>query len=125
MNDFGFVYLLQSLDQENVYKIGFTKRSPSQRLFELNQSSPLAKGFSLLCYGETDSVKKAEKFFHKKLENFRIPSTELFKGELFIFVAYMFYYEEWYSFCEHDCRPNLGCKLSDLINPYEESSYVF
>jgi hypothetical protein len=125
MSDFGFVYILKSDDEEDVYKIGFTKRAPSSRLKQINDTCPDSNGFSLFCYAEFEDPKTVESFIHKKLNTFRIPSTELFKGPSFIFVSYLYFHENWASFSECTCLPEIKIPLEELPNPYMEDGYVF
>lgn len=127
MNNIGFVYLFYSLDsKDNVFKIGFTKNTPTYRLLQLNNAAyPEALGFELLCYGECEKPKIVESQFHNLLKAYQIPSTELFKVDIKKVISYFFYYDNWLSFCDHQCTSILGIDLSTLNNPYEENLNVF
>lgn len=118
MSKYGFVYLLKSYDKEDVYKIGKTQISPSERCEQINSNHPSAKGFDLLCYIEVESPYQMERFFHKELEQYRIPSTELFETKLENIAGYFYHCRECFSFCDVHLLPELLSPLENLKDPY-------
>lgn len=125
MSKYGFIYLLKSYEKDNIFKIGSTTRSPSKRVEEINSMNPNSLGFDLLCYAEFQDPMKVERFLHKHLEKFRIPSTELFEGSLVVFASYLYRHQDHMTFCECGLLAELLCPIEALPDPYEEMNYVF
>lgn len=79
----GYVYIMrQPIHEENIFKIGLTRRSSEERSKELSNTSSADKFFIINSYHTKDCV-EAEKQIHKKLENFRLTSRrEFFRCDL-------------------------------------------
>lgn len=82
MASFGFVYVINHDYMPGVYKIGYTDRSPMQRLQELASSTSVPTGFNLVFYGEFQNAQSIEASIHEQLANYRIDeSREFFEFE--------------------------------------------
>ncbi len=79
----GWIYIMrQPIHEENIFKIGLTKRSTEQRSKELSNTSSADKFFTVNSYNTKDCV-KAEKQIHEQLENYRLTSRrEFFRCDL-------------------------------------------
>lgn len=124
---YGFVYLLGHDCMPDVYKVGFTERSPHQRMQELSNSTSVPGAFSMLCYIEVPDPQIVEQRFHKWMENMRItPNREFFKTQNLRWLAGLFqYFGDRLSFTEIDlfdalqeCCERNGWEDSTPINPY-------
>jgi len=73
----GFVYLLGNDSFNNLYKIGYTFKSPHQRASELsNTSSP--NDFYVLIYAATESPSEYESAFHHTFAEKRVNQNREF-----------------------------------------------
>lgn len=79
----GFVYIMrQPIHEENIFKIGLTRRSSEERSKDLSNTSSADKFFVINSYHTKDCV-EAEKQIHKELEYFRLTSRrEFFRCDL-------------------------------------------
>jgi hypothetical protein len=79
----GYVYIMrQPIHEENIFKIGLTKRSLEDRRKELSNTSSADKFFIINSYHTKDCV-EAEKQIHKELEQYRLTSRrEFFRCDL-------------------------------------------
>lgn len=79
----GFVYIMrQPAHEENIFKIGLTKRTSEQRSKELSNTSTIDKFFIINKY-QTRNCEEAERLIHEKLEKYRLSKRrEFFRCEL-------------------------------------------
>lgn len=79
----GYVYIMrQPIHEENIFKIGLTRRSSEERSKELSNTSSPDKFFIINSYHTKDCV-EAEKQIHKELENYRLTERrEFFRCDL-------------------------------------------
>lgn len=79
----GYIYIMrQPALEENIFKIGLTRRDVKKRKKELSNTSSPDKFFVINSYYTKDCV-KAEKEIHKRLEKYRLTSRrEFFKCDL-------------------------------------------
>jgi hypothetical protein len=79
----GYVYIMrQPIHEENIFKIGLTRRSSEERSKELSNTSSADKFFIINSYHTKDCI-KAEKQIHKELEDYRLTSRrEFFRCDL-------------------------------------------
>jgi hypothetical protein len=74
----GYIYVMrQPTHEENIFKVGLTKRSPEERRKELSNTSSVDKFFVINSYYTKDCV-KAEKQIHKNLETYRLSARREF-----------------------------------------------
>ena len=79
MSKYGFVYVLTNECMPGVAKIGYTDRSPLQRVEELSGSTSIPVEFEIYCYGETCDAFEFEQGLHKWMGGSRInPRREFF-----------------------------------------------
>lgn len=77
---YGFVYVLGNYSMPNVYKIGATTRTPSQRCDELSKATACPQEFMLLFYAEVEAPFDVEGWLHRRYASNRISSgREFFK----------------------------------------------
>lgn len=82
MSSFGFVYILSNVSMPGIYKIGFTDRSPMNRVNELSSSTSIPTSFEIVAYGEVENAQSIENELHKQFNEFRISSNrEFFRRE--------------------------------------------
>jgi hypothetical protein len=79
----GYIYIMrQPIHEENIFKIGLTKRSAEQRSKELSNTSSPDKFFIINSYHSKDCL-EAEMQIHKQLEAYRLTSRrEFFRCDL-------------------------------------------
>lgn len=79
----GYIYIMrQPIHEENIFKIGLTRRSSEQRSKELSNTSSADKFFIINSYHTKDCI-EAEKQIHKELERYRLTSRrEFFRCDL-------------------------------------------
>lgn len=74
----GYVYVMrQPTHEENIFKVGLTKREPEKRKRELSNTSSVDKFFVINSYYTKDCI-KAEKVIHEQLKEFRLTSRREF-----------------------------------------------
>lgn len=79
----GFVYVLGHHCMPDVYKIGFTERSPHLRCEELSKSTSAPGDFALICYAEYERAHDREQEIHRLLGKYRVDAgREFFKCDL-------------------------------------------
>jgi hypothetical protein len=66
-----WVYVLDNPAFPNLIKIGYTDRSPTERIEELSRATSVPEPFTLLFACELDNADRLEKDLHQKLERFR------------------------------------------------------
>jgi hypothetical protein len=79
----GYVYIMrQPIHEENIFKIGLTRRDSEKRSKELSNTSSADKFFIINSYNTKDCF-EAEKQIHKELEGYRLTSRrEFFRCDL-------------------------------------------
>lgn len=79
----GYIYIMrQAAFEENIFKVGLTRRDVEKRKKELSKTSSPDKFFVINSYLTKDCV-EAEKEIHKKLEKYRLTSRrEFFRCDL-------------------------------------------
>lgn len=79
----GYVYVMrQSTHEENIFKVGMTKRDTEKRSKELSNTSSVDKFFIINSYYTKDCI-DAEKQIHEKLKDYRLTSRrEFFRCDL-------------------------------------------
>jgi hypothetical protein len=76
---YGFVYLIVNREMPDVFKIGFTERSPHLRAEELSKSTSVPYQFDVLCYIEVEECQAVEVALHRFFRNWRVrPDREFF-----------------------------------------------
>ncbi|WP_295487940.1 GIY-YIG nuclease family protein [uncultured Pseudomonas sp.] len=87
MSKYGFVYCVDNLFMPGLFKIGFTDRSPRNRLEELSNSPSVPAPFDLLFFAEVEDAFRVEQSIHaefnwarvsKNREFFQIRCTDLY-----------------------------------------------
>ncbi|MCV2495834.1 GIY-YIG nuclease family protein [Pseudomonas paraeruginosa] len=77
--NYGFIYCLSNPSMPGIYKVGKTDRAPSQRCFELSNSTSVPEPFFILFYIEVDNALQTERALHRDLDDFRVsPNREFF-----------------------------------------------
>ena len=104
---YGFVYVLGNYSMPNVYKIGATTRTPSQRCEELSKATACPQEFTLLFYAEVEAPFDIEGWLHRRYADNRISSGREFFNLSFVeldglYDALRF---ESLTFCDHMMRP--------------------
>lgn len=80
---YGFVYILANRAMPNIFKVGFTEKSPTARAIELSRSTGVPLPFDLVCYGEFEDCQSAERDIHENFADKRVnDSREFFYGPL-------------------------------------------
>jgi len=78
-SNFGFVYLIGNPFMPDVYKIGFSDRSPNQRALELSAGTGCPHPFHVICYIEVSDPMAHERDMHDLFSRYRIsPNREFF-----------------------------------------------
>lgn len=77
---YGFVYILSNEIMPDIYKIGYTDKSPMQRCYELSSKTAVPMPYQVVCYGEVDNAYMLEQRLHQNYNEFRInDSREFFR----------------------------------------------
>jgi hypothetical protein len=77
---YGFVYVVYNESMPELYKIGYTNRSPLERCRELSDKTSVPTQFKIYCYGEIENPSDFERKMHEAAERFRVNSSrEFFK----------------------------------------------
>lgn len=77
---YGFVYILNNHQMPNLYKIGFTNKSPMQRCHELSSKTSVPEPYNLVCYSELSYPAQLEHKLHNDYKDNRVNSNrEFFK----------------------------------------------
>jgi hypothetical protein len=97
MASYGFVYLIGHDYMPGIYKIGYTDRSPLQRVQELSASTSIPCGFNLIIYGEFENPAGIEAALHRDLADMRVDKNrEFFKmDEIFILSRMVNFFDEY------------------------------
>lgn len=78
--NYGFIYCLSNPSMPGIYKVGKTDRAPSQRCFELSNSTSVPEPFGILFYVEVDNALQTERALHRDLDAVRVsPNREFFQ----------------------------------------------
>lgn len=78
--NYGFIYCLGNRAMPGIYKVGKTDRSPSQRCFELSNSTSAPAPFDILFYVEVDNALSTERELHRAMDEHRVSDNrEFFK----------------------------------------------
>lgn len=100
---YGFVYVMVNESLPNLYKIGYTTKSPMARANELSRTN-IPHQYYVVAYAEYENVELAEKEYHAKYASHRLKQNkEFFKftpEEVWQLVDFMD--EEGYSFSKCD-----------------------
>lgn len=76
---YGFVYVMENEIMPNVYKIGYTDRSPKQRADDLSNTS-IPTPYEVVAYWEVENPMAHEKQLHNLLSDKRVAANrEFFK----------------------------------------------
>lgn len=81
-NEYGFVYVLQNEAMNGYYKVGMTKRPPSQRAEELSSATGVPFQFNVVYYAEVESPLLVERHVHAVLNEYRAEGREFFRCRL-------------------------------------------
>ena len=80
--NYGFIYCLSNPSMPGIYKVGKTDRAPSQRCFELSNSTSVPEPFYILFYVEVDNALQTERVLHREFDTVRVsPNREFFQCE--------------------------------------------
>lgn len=81
-HDYGFIYVMRNPQYErDIYKVGFTKRTPDVRANDLSRTSGVIDYFAVVQDWEVTDCVTAEKEIHKRLTPFRVTDRrEFFKA---------------------------------------------
>ena len=106
---YGFVYVMANESLPNLYKIGYTTKSPMARANELSRTN-IPNDYYVVAYAEYENVEVAEKEYHLRYANKRFKKNKEFfeftPEEVWKIVDFMS--EEGYSFSK--------CDGIDLVN---------
>lgn len=77
---YGFVYVMRNRCMPNIYKIGYTDRTPLTRRDELSASTSIPCEFEIVCYGEIENARQLESDLHSDFSDCRVSGNrEFFK----------------------------------------------
>lgn len=96
MANYGFVYLMSNNSMPDIYKIGYTDRSPLQRRDELSSSTSIPTSFELIFYIECENPIYVEKEMHDAFSKYRVSNKrEFFKFDIKTLMINVYtYFEE-------------------------------
>ena len=121
MSKYGFVYLLSNSAFPNLYKVGCTERSPTQRAFELS-STGVPEPFEVVGYIECQDPQRVELDIHRKLSQWRCNSRrEFFNAPIELIAALMFFHTDslcWVNRSFYEFSEKEVCFLAD---PYAKA----
>ncbi len=82
--DPGQIYIMRSGSHyDDLYKIGFTRRSSEARAVELSSETGVPTGFGVLASWEVGDCARVEGEIHKRLKHLRVNTRrEFFRGNL-------------------------------------------
>jgi len=75
---YGFVYILNNDIMPEIYKIGFTEKSPLQRCSELSSKTAVPIPYSVVCYGEVFDPQSLENKLHNLWADNRVNNNREF-----------------------------------------------
>ena len=100
MAESGFVYCLSNRCMPGIYKVGFTRGSPSLRERQLSSSTGVPAEFEVHWYAESEEADLLEAEIHKALNECRVSSSrEFFRCcpiEIFNLLDYR-HESDWFS----------------------------
>lgn len=121
---YGFVYILANEAMPNIYKVGFTEKSPTARAVELSRSTGVPLPFELVCYGEFEDCQAAEKEIHEEYAHKRVNhSREFFYGPLADLYEHLERYMAPKSFATGDGKGWLYREHHELRRQYLRSLF--
>jgi hypothetical protein len=105
---YGFVYVLSNQIMPNIYKIGYTEKSPMQRASDLsNTSIPLP--YEVICYGEIEDPMAFERQLHEDHKEKRVAGNrEFFKLDYVDLMNLNYIIEEY-------CTNYVECEALNMI----------
>jgi len=74
---FGFVYIMTNESLPNLYKIGYTTKSPAARAKELSRTN-IPNNYYVIAYAEYEDVEVAEKEYHLRYADKRFKQNKEF-----------------------------------------------
>lgn len=96
MADFGFIYIFSNDSMPDIYKVGFTMKSPVARANELSNSTSCPAPFDVVCYAEVQNPANVEAALHEQFQGFRVNERrEFFRFDITDLITYA-----CYSICE-------------------------
>jgi hypothetical protein len=121
MHKYGFVYLLSNPAFPNLYKVGCTERSPTQRADELS-STGVPEPFDVVAYIECQDPQRVELDIHRRLSVWRCNSRrEFFNAPVDAIAALMFYHHDAFSWVDRSFYELSHQKVSALPDPYTKA----
>jgi hypothetical protein len=105
---YGFVYVLSNSIMPDIYKVGYTERSPIQRSIDLSNTS-IPTPYEVLCYGELDFPAQLEHSLHDMYKRCRVTQNREF---------FKFDFEDLMSICysiEESSVNFIECKELEMI----------
>lgn len=92
---YGFVYCLGNESFPNLYKIGCTERSPTQRSEEISRGTGVPSPYWVICYIECENPEQVEREVHQRLAQYR-PNhcREFFSAPLELIAALFFHHRD-------------------------------
>lgn len=125
---YGFVYVLGNYSMPNVYKIGATTRTPSQRCDELSKATACPQEFTLLFYAEVSAPFDVEGWLHRRYADSRISSGREFFNLSFdeLDDLYIDLRDKSLTFCDHMIGAFcfvMNNRKQQLINHFLDNGY--
>lgn len=68
----GYIYILSNPYMPNIYKVGFTNRTPKERSKEISGATGVPSDFHIEKYWKVNNAKQIEKKIHEKLDKYRV-----------------------------------------------------
>lgn len=97
---FGFVYVLSNEIMPDIYKIGFTDRSPRQRAADLSNTS-IPTPYDVVSHWEVENPMAVEKELHKFLSNKRVANNREFFRLTASDLLKVYFFMEDYAYSQH------------------------
>jgi hypothetical protein len=123
MSKYGFVYCLLSHSLPDLYKIGCTERSPTQRAEELSHGTGVPSEYYVVAYIECAGFQTVERDIHRRLDQYRPNGNrEFFRAPLDEIAAHMFHHPASLGWVDRIMYENIGVKPWQLADPYRPES---
>lgn len=107
MAKYGFVYCLMNESFPDLYKIGCTERSPTQRADELSAASGVPSSYYVVAYIECENPQVVERDIHRRLAQYRPNDCrEFFRAPLALIAAHLFHHPENFGYMDRCMREN-------------------
>lgn len=118
---YGFLYCLGNESFPELYKVGFTERSPTQRAEEISRGTGVPSPYWVICYVECENPDRAERDIHKALAAHR-PNhcREFFAAPLELIAALLFHHRDALSWVDRTLYEATGIHPWHSKNPYEK-----